>query len=127
MTAQFSAALSATNTSSVAVSASVNGTITLAGENVIHATQSIGTSDYEDLDLGEITPDKVGVILVSNLDAANYVDVKVFIAGADSAECCRIPHGGAMLLPGLLPTAANIKAKANSSAVVVQIIAAANA
>ena len=98
----------------VAISSSFN--LTMAGSEMVQATQSIGTSS-ETLNLGDITGIP-GAIVIKNLDATNYIE----IGGDTGLTVFKIK-----LLAGQFvafqPTSATIYAKANTAAVRVQIIA----
>lgn len=89
----------------------------MSGDDIINATQVIGTSS-ETLNLGEISG-APGSLVIKNLDATNFVTI-----GGDSGLTVfslKIPAGKFAFIQ---PTSGTIYAKADTAAVRVQILAA---
>ena len=61
--------------------------ITMSGSRVVRAIQQIGTS-AEALGVGEIS--SMGVLIIKNLDATNFVSVR---NGSGGADLCKIKPG----------------------------------
>ena len=93
-----------------------NNRITMAGNEMVSLTQSVGTTS-EVLLLGELVT-APGVLAIKNLDSTNYIEI-----GGDSG----LTVFKLKLLPGQFcqfqPTSATIYVKANTAAVRIQVVA----
>ena len=98
------------------VSISTQKRFNMAGNHMIQATQAIGLT-AEVLELGDISGAPAG-IAIKNLDAVNFIEI-----GGDSGLTVfklKIPAGHAAIFQ---PTAGTIYAKADTAAVLIQLVA----
>lgn len=100
----------------VTLSGTGNAQQDMAGEDMVHTTQIIGTS-AEALTLIDLsgTP---AYILIKNLDATNYVELALDSGMVN--KFAKILAGKPMLFP---PTTGTIYAQANTAAVRVEVLA----
>lgn len=104
---QVSATLTATK-NSFTISGSSTGYHDMAGNNLIEATQTIGTS-YEALALGDISG-APGYLYVKNMDATNYVELALDTGMTE--KFIKLLPGQAAVFP---PAVGTIYAKANTA------------
>jgi hypothetical protein len=99
-----------------AITFSSSGTITMTGNGLLNATQSIGTT-AETVSFGGISG-VPGEVVIKNLDSVNFLEL-----GGDSG----LTVFKTKLLPGrstvFQPTSATLYAKANTAAVRIQVLA----
>jgi hypothetical protein len=98
------------------VTASMQKVLTMAGDDLVQATQVIGTS-AEVLDFGEIAG-APGYVVVQNLDAANFVEL-----ATDAGMANKFAKLLAGEWAGFPPSSATIYAKADTAAVRVLVVA----
>lgn len=111
----FSINLKATK-SGATVGQSVSGRFNMSGNDMIQATQTIGTTS-ELVDFGDITG-APQMVLIQNLDSTNYIEI-----GGDSGLTVftiKIPAGKTTIFTA---STATIYAKANTASVNVLIVA----
>jgi len=111
----YSATLSAAKGSTQVNSGAMNGLITMAGTDMLAATQTIGVTE-EVLNFGDITGAPAAV-LVKNLDPTNFVQLS---ATGQTGFVIKLLAGQTCLFQ---PSAASVYAKADASPVSVWVVA----
>lgn len=89
----------------------------MSGDEMLHRTQSIGTS-AEQINFGDITG-APGMLKISNQDSANFVEIA--LDSGMTNKICKIRAGGVALFQ---PSSATLYAKADTAAVRILVQAA---
>lgn len=113
---RYSISLSARKSNAI-VSLATSPSLTMTGDDMVQATQVIGTS-AETVDLGEITG-APAMLMIQNLDTTNFIEI-----GGDSGLTVfklKVLAGHSVLIS---PSSGTIYAKADTAAVRIQIAAA---